>query len=168
MYKRCSKCGIWKSSRHCFYKNLKRPDGFRCWCKLCCNRDNKKREPKYKEYRKQYAVSERGKQVCKRSSQKYHSTIHGHLKCVFNDIKQRCNNPDCKSFKNYGGRGIQNKFESLDKFRDYVVNELQADPCNLDIDRIDNNGHYEPGNIRFITHKENLANRRNQNDIPMG
>lgn len=41
----------------------------------------------------------------------------------------------------------------------YVVDILKVDPRGFDIDRIDNNGHYEKGNIRFVTHKENCNNR---------
>ena len=74
-------------------------------------------------------------------------------------MNQRCNNPEAQNYKYYGGRGIKNKFTSLDEFRDYVMNELRVDPRGLDIDRIDNSGHYEKGNIRFITHKENCQNR---------
>lgn len=161
MFKRCSKCKIWKPAKFEFYKDSKRPDGFRPWCRLCCSKDNKKREPKYKSLRKQYAVSEKGKQVCKVAQKKYYNTVNGHLKQVFNDIKQRCNNPKCKAYKNYGARGIQNKFISLSNFRKYIISKLQTDPRSLQIDRIDNNGDYEPGNIRFVTCGKNLANRRN-------
>lgn len=40
------------------------------------------------------------------------------------------------------------------------MNELKIDPRGLTIDRIDNSGNYEKGNIQFITHKENNQNRR--------
>lgn len=42
----------------------------------------------------------------------------------------------------------------------YIINELQVDPRNLTIDRINNDGHYERGNIRFVSYSENLKNRR--------
>ena len=65
-----------------------------------------------------------------------------------------------KSYKNYGGRGIKVKFACFEDFFDYVVNELRADPRGLTIDRIDNDGDYERGNIRFVSQVENLQNRR--------
>ena len=83
------------------------------------------------------------------------------MKQVFVGIKQRCNNPNHKAYKYYGGRGIQNKFKSLDEFRNYIINELQIDPRKLTIDRINNNGNYEKENIRFVTQAENNKNKRN-------
>lgn len=156
--KYCPKCKTKKPSTE-FYKNLVTKDGLRSWCKLCCNEDNNKREPKYRKYREQYRQSKHGKELSKQRILKYYNTIKGHLRQVFSDIKRRCNNPDCKSFKDYGGRGIQNKFLSLNDFRNYVTSILKIDPRELQIDRINNNGHYEKGNIRFVTAKENLENR---------
>jgi hypothetical protein len=72
---------------------------------------------------------------------------------MFSNVNSRCNNPRDISYKWYGGRGIKCKFKSVDEFVSYVVNNLQ-------IDRIDNNGHYERGNIRLTTAKENSNNRR--------
>lgn len=91
---------------------------------------------------------------------KYRQTIIGHLRCCFSRIKQRCNNPKNPYYKNYGKRGIKCLFENADGFVEYVINVLRIDPRSLDIDRIDNNGHYEKGNIRFVTHKENCNNGR--------
>lgn len=90
---------------------------------------------------------------------KYRKTIKGHLIYCFHNIIARCNNSKHKSYKNYGGRGIKCLFKSFDEFIDYVVNELQVDPRGLTIDRIDNDGYYERGNIRFITQAENNRNR---------
>ena len=122
---------------------------------------------------KRYAQSEKGKAVFKkyrgsgkgRISQKrgrevYRSTIKGFLSGTFTHINARCNDLQHPSYKNYGGRGIRVRFESLDDFRGYVTNELCVDPRGLQIDRIDNDGDYERGNIRFITHRENQQNKR--------
>ncbi len=49
----------------------------------------------------------------------------------------------------------------IDEFRDYVTGVLGVDPRGLQCDRIDNEGHYERGNIRFVTAKENSHSRRN-------
>lgn len=94
---------------------------------------------------------------CKRD---YRKTLVGYLRICFQDIKQRCDNPKHIGYKYYGGRGIQCLFKNANKFVDYVINELKVNPRGLTIDRINNNGHYEPGNIRFVTHKENCNNRR--------
>ena len=90
----------------------------------------------------------------------YRKTVKGHLVLTFHKMQERCNRQDCHNYKWYGGRGIQCKFKSSQEFVNYVVNNLQVDPRGVDVDRINNNGHYEPDNIRFITHKENLQNCR--------
>ncbi len=109
---------------------------------------------------------EKNREECLRRQRDYYATIVGHLRSVFNNMGQRCNNPSNKYYKDYGGRGIQNKFKSLGDFRDYIINELKVDPRGLQIDRIDNDGHYEEGNIRFVTAKENCNNRRNSEESP--
>ena len=73
---------------------------------------------------------------------------------------QRCNNPNDKSYHNYGGRGIECRFSSVKEGVEYVKTHLPHETYyKLDIDRINNDGHYEPGNLRLVTRKENLANR---------
>lgn len=73
---------------------------------------------------------------------------------------QRCHNPEDNSFHNYGGRGIECRFASVHEGVKYVVEYLPHPTYQkLDIDRINNDGHYEPGNLRLVTRKENLANR---------
>lgn len=150
MLKICIKCKEeYPASIGYFYADKQHKDGLHSWCRKCHNQCMKK-----------YRRTEKGKQIGSRSSRKYYSTIRGHLRRMFVGMKQRCTNQKNKRYKDYGGRGIKNKFKSSDKFLDYVINELRVDPRGLQIDRIDNDGNYEPGNIRFVTAKENSNNRR--------
>ncbi len=91
-------------------------------------------------------------------------TIKGYLRNLFYGIKHRCDNSNSCLYKYYGGRGIKCLFQSADKFINYVINNLGYNAYEkikgLQIDRINNNGHYEKGNIRFATHQENCNNRR--------
>jgi hypothetical protein len=76
------------------------------------------------------------------------------------DMKRRCLNPKRASYKNYGGRGIRVCQEWLDSFRafaDYLGPKPSPDHS---IDRIDNNGHYEPGNVRWATASQQMQNTR--------
>ena len=100
-----------------------------------------------KRTNEKYFKSERWK-IAKKQRR---NTINGRIETAFDHIKARCNNPNCHAYHRYGGRGIKNKFKSNQEFRNYVVNELQIDPRGLEIHRVNNNGHYEPGNIEFIS-----------------
>ncbi len=76
-------------------------------------------------------------------------------------MRQRCQNPQDASYSNYGGRGIQFRFSSIKDGVDYLLSAFPLPSyVGLDIDRIDVNGHYERGNLRFVTRKENAANKR--------
>ncbi len=98
-----------------------------------------------------------------RRKKKKYNTINGYLRVVFNNINQRCGNPKTHNYSRYGGRGIKCLFESVDRFIEYIMDGLGITNIEqikgLEIDRINNNGHYEKGNIRFVTAKENCSNR---------
>lgn len=78
----------------------------------------------------------------------------------YKHIKERCYNPNSKAYKRYGARGIKMCEEWLN---DYMAFENWAFSNGfqegLAIDRIDNDGNYEPNNCRFVTLKENNQKR---------
>ena len=79
----------------------------------------------------------------------------------YDAIKQRCNNPKNQNYPNYGGRGIKLMFNSRRKFIEWMEQNLpHEDYRGVELDRIDNDGHYEPGNLRLVSKFENLLNKR--------
>lgn len=97
---------------------------------------------------------------CRAVARAYGASIVGNYRRRFNSIKDRCNNVYNLNYKYYGGRGIQCKFKNADEFVKYMINTFKQHPKGLQIDRIDNNGNYEPGNLRLVTPSKNLSNRR--------
>lgn len=71
--------------------------------------------------------------------------------------KHRCTNPEARVYPAYGGRGIEFRFTSLKEF----VKHIGPRPSSRhSLDRIDNDGHYESGNVRWATRTQQQQNRR--------
>jgi len=77
-------------------------------------------------------------------------------------ILERCNNKNCKAYKNYGWRWIQCKWKSFEEFKNDMYWSYEK---WLTIDRIDNNWNYNKINCRRATIKEQQLNKRNNNYI---
>jgi len=75
------------------------------------------------------------------------------------NAQARCNNPKCDKYKYYGGRGIKFLFTSFEQF----FSEIGLRPKGTTLDRINNNGNYEPGNVRWATKAQQNANKRAPN-----
>lgn len=75
----------------------------------------------------------------------------------------RCTNPEHRRYKDWGGRGIKIHQPWIDDhaaFVEYLTTLEGSGNSKLVIDRIENDGHYEPGNLRFVTRSESQLNRR--------
>ena len=76
---------------------------------------------------------------------------------LFTHIKERCNVATSQNYSRYGGRGIKCLFASWQE----IETEIGPWPGKgWSIDRLDNDGHYEWGNIRWATAKQQMNNRR--------
>lgn len=80
-------------------------------------------------------------------------------------IRDRCFNPKTRGYENYGGRGITMHPDWVNDFSEFLSHVGRRPSPTHQLDRIDNNGHYEPGNVRWTTRKQNNRNRRNNNRI---
>lgn len=73
-------------------------------------------------------------------------------------MRNRCENPNAPVYKNYGGRGIR----VCERWRDFELfaADMGPAPSGCSIDRINNDGNYEPGNCRWATRADQNRNTR--------
>jgi hypothetical protein len=137
-------------------------DGKKYWCRCRCDcgRETKARADRLKA----------GRTVscgCKRSRiGRTHGFCRGdgHKSRVYRawaSMLSRCSDPKHKSYPDYGGRGIRvcERWKGKDGFPSFL-NDMGEPPAGLSIDRIDNDGNYEPTNCRWATRSQQQRNKR--------
>jgi len=77
---------------------------------------------------------------------------------VWRKMVERCTSPKCKDFPRYGGRGVGVCAAWLESFANFYA-DMGPRPDGMSIDRIDNDGNYEPANCRWATKAQQSANR---------
>lgn len=92
-------------------------------------------------------------------------TPKAHLKkhplyMVWSAMKKRCLNQKDISYKSYGGRGISVCDRWLHSFSNFIADMGERPFPKAQIDRVNNNGNYEPGNCRWVSPAKNCQNRR--------
>lgn len=92
---------------------------------------------------------------------KHGAAIKGKREKLYNvwlSMRDRCNNQKSKFYYRYGDRNIKvcNEWNDYSVFKEFCIKNGYK--TGLEIDRIDNDGNYEPNNCRFITHSKNLQN----------
>lgn len=88
---------------------------------------------------------------------------------TWQDMKRRCYNKQNARYDRYGGRGItvcDEWLKNFQSFYDWAISNGYSD--DLTIDRIDNDGNYEPSNCRWSTAKEQCNNRGSNINITIG
>ncbi len=157
MKKKCSKCNASKDISK--FLKLKTPkDGLQRQCKTCVKayrRSKTYRDSQRKYMLKYWALNP---ERSKTNLAKYHATVNGHLRRQYHNMNQRC-----KSQESYIKAGVKNKFESANALISYVVGVMEVDPRGLDVHRINNDGHYEKGNIEFLTEQEHMSKHKRRN-----
>ena len=101
---------------------------------------------------------------CGKSHKRTHGDTGKRLYTIWSNMKSRCYNKNSSEYFRYGGRGISICEEWLDYgvFKDWAINNGYSD--ELSIDRINNDGNYEPKNCKWSTAKEQANNTsRNRN-----
>lgn len=83
---------------------------------------------------------------------------------AFYNARARCQNPKHPRYSDWGGRGIEFRFASFEDF----FKHLGPAPAGTMVDRIDNNGHYEHGNVKWSDSVEQRNNRRVDKRNPFG
>jgi len=83
---------------------------------------------------------------------------------AWQSMKTRCYNKNIKQYKNYGGRGIIVCDKWINDFMAFYKDVGEA-PKDKSLDRIDNNGNYEPRNVKWSTGKQQSGNKQNNHKI---
>lgn len=94
-----------------------------------------------------------------------HGQSSHRLYSVWCSMKNRCGNSNFPMYGYYGGRGVSVCAEWRDSFEEFFLWAIRTGwQPGLELDRVDNDGNYEPGNCRWATRVQQMANTRKRRD----
>jgi hypothetical protein len=157
--KRCFKCGVEKPISE-FYKHPAMMDGHLNKCKNCCKQDVRQNYIKNHDYYLQYEKKRNQSPERKAKQRQYMSKTKRKLYRIWKHMKARCYDPTNPRYYCYGQRGItvcdewRNNFEAF-----YIWAITNGYQEGLSIERINNDGNYEPDNCKWATQIEQANNK---------
>lgn len=97
-----------------------------------------------------------------------HGLSHTRLYQTWADMKSRCYNPNNNGYHRYGGRGIKvcDEWQTFPPFAEWALNN-GYDP-SLTIERINNDGNYEPSNCCWATQSQQASNKSTTHQVTIG
>lgn len=107
---------------------------------------------------------------CFRAERRGQATItHGMSRTkayrVYRSMIARCHNPNVKCYPRYGGRGIRVCRRWRESFEAFLSDVGERPSQKHQLDRIDNGGHYEPGNVRWATLCQQAQNKTSNHNL---
>lgn len=98
----------------------------------------------------------RGRDTCQCMFKNTHHKLYGR----YDKMLYRCYNTNSDNYEYYGGRGIKVCERWRTSFENFLKDMQPTYFEGAELDRIDNNGNYEPSNCRWVTHSHNMLNRK--------